>query len=106
MPPTTPGLDQVPLLEHDAHFRQLRRQFPVFRTLYRNVCFLRLLISGVMAYGFFSMREHWGMWSFVGLIVTHFLLEGWLRRLLVIPFAKLLLARQTEECGAPSHFPG
>jgi len=89
-------LRQLPWIERRGRLKELGKRQPAFRSFRRNTELLRLLISGLLAFLFYSIRDHLGLYAFLGYVATSWLVEWWLERWFIIPCADLHMEIQKQ----------
>ena len=95
-------LMQLPWSEKRACFKTIEKASPKFRSLRWHAIFLRLLVSGLGGFLFYSLRDQLGLMSIVGFAVTNLLFDWWLERVFILPFAILHLEKNAEQAVAPN----
>lgn len=76
-------------MEQRAHFKKIAKDVPEFQKLRRHALFLRLLITGLDGFLFYSFREQLGLFTFVGFVLTNLFVEWWIERNFILPVASL-----------------
>ena len=92
-----PALDlrQIPWIERRSRIKELKQRLPKFRSLCWQVQLIRLTLSALTAFAFYSFRDQLGIGAFLGFVAASFFIEWWLERSLLLPVANLYIARGT-----------
>jgi hypothetical protein len=98
----TPNLRQLPWIEQRACFKTIGKAAPGFRALRWHAMFLRLVVTGLVGFLFYSIRDQLGLMAFVGFVVTNLLVDLWIDRFFILPFAILHLEKTAEQGTAPN----
>ena len=59
--------------------------------------FLRLVVSGLMGFLFYSIRDQLGLMAFVAFVVINVFVDLWIERFFILPFAILHLEKTAEQ---------
>ncbi len=96
----TLDLKQIPWLQRRSTLRELKQRFPKFGAFCLQVQLLRLSLTALAAFVFYTFRDHLGVGMILGIIAAGSLIEWWLERVLVLPVANLHLAAGSAEPSA------
>jgi hypothetical protein len=96
----TTTLIKLPWIERTRRLKELGKEHSTFRSFRRHFELLRLVIVGLLAFLFYSLRDHFGLYAFIGYVVTCWLVDCYMERWLVIPCANLHMEIQKQ--AAPS----